>query len=107
WLDEHPEARPLGLAYYGAFDPRVAGIDFRLPPPGPPHARPGWFAVSVSLVRGMRAATADGTGGWVDRGADAYTYFRGWRPVARAGYSIHVYHVSTEEAERVRRTSGR
>ena len=40
-------------------------------------------------------------GGWVDRGADAYTYFRGWRPVARAGYSIHVYHVSAEEAERV------
>ncbi len=32
WLDEHPEARPLGLAYYGYFDPHVAGIEFTLPP---------------------------------------------------------------------------
>ena len=24
WLDEHPEASPLGLAYFGMFDPRVA-----------------------------------------------------------------------------------
>ena len=65
WLKDNPAARPLGLAYFGYFDPRVAGIDFTLPPKGPtspeeaagPHAdelgpRPGWYAVSVTPLRG-------------------------------------------------------
>ena len=35
WLDKHPEARPLHLAYYGLMDPRLAGIEFTVPPMGP------------------------------------------------------------------------
>lgn len=31
WLDQHPEAEPPHLAYYGTVDPRIAGIQFRLP----------------------------------------------------------------------------
>ncbi len=58
WLKEHPEARPLRLAYFGTSDPRLAGIDFTLPPEGaartgaaaePPRSRP-----SARLVCGER-----------------------------------------------------
>ena len=35
WLDSHPEAHPVGLASFGWVDPRLAGIDFQLPPAGP------------------------------------------------------------------------
>jgi hypothetical protein len=35
WLEQHPEARPLGLAHFNPVSPRVAGIDFTFPPPGP------------------------------------------------------------------------
>ena len=32
WYDDHPEARPFGLAYLGGQDPRAAGIVYQLPP---------------------------------------------------------------------------
>jgi hypothetical protein len=35
WVDEHPEARPLGLVYFGNLDARAAGLEFFLPPRGP------------------------------------------------------------------------
>ncbi len=37
WLEAHPEARPLHLAYYGVVDPAQAGIEYTLPPPWPPR----------------------------------------------------------------------
>ena len=72
WLEEHPEAEPLHLAYFGGFDPGVAGIKFSLPPRGtswdngialpPPDLKPGYYAISVSLLRGLalRLPTAKG-----------------------------------------------
>src|SRR5579875_749853 len=87
WLDEHPEARPLGLAYFGYFDPRVAGIDFSLPPKGPVATspvelteclgpRPGWYAISVTLLRGYRYTIYDGRGGFFYTGQPYYSYFQ-------------------------------
>jgi glutamine amidotransferase-like uncharacterized protein len=35
-----------------------------------------------------------------------YLYFREFEPVARAGYSVNVYHITYEEANRVRRVLG-
>ena len=57
WLDGHPEARPLYVAYCGTVDPHYLGIDYQLPPvadPGAavPHLEPGWYAVSVNFLRG-------------------------------------------------------
>lgn len=118
WLDEHPEARPLGLAYFGPVDPRLAGIDFTPPPRGPtpgevhtaydqrlgPH--PGWFAVSVNLLHGMSFGAPDGRGGTVTTGRSTYTYFQRFRPVALAGYSIYIYHINSNEANRVRSELG-
>jgi 4-amino-4-deoxy-L-arabinose transferase-like glycosyltransferase len=119
WLDRHPEARPLGLAYFGYIDPRVAGIRFALPPKGPtrpgdlerPRAkemgpRPGWYALSVTLLRGYRYAVPDGAGGTEYLGEPSYQYFLRFTPVDTAGYSIFIYHLDREECDRARAELG-
>jgi len=118
WLEEHPEADPLGLAYFGGFDPTAIGLRFRLPPKGaipgdPPAApdaapgpQPGWFAVSVAILHGCQYAIPDGRGGTESTDRPYYAYFQRFRPAATAGYSIYVYHVTPEEANRVRRELG-
>lgn len=73
WMDAHPDARPLRLAYSNHIDPGVVKEEFVLPPLGPlgpapadPAAadrmvpRPGH---SVRFVRGDRAAPPDRAGG--------------------------------------------
>ena len=105
WLDAHPEARPMAVAYRNSYDASVAGIDdSRKPPPGPTgvyataRAReklgpmPGWYAISVHLLRHRH---------------ERYKYFLDYfQPVAMAGYSIYIYHITLDEANRVRRRLG-
>ncbi len=105
WLDEHPEARPLGLAYdLPLVDPRIVGIDYKLPPsvgnaelrPSPGSGEslgplPGWYAVSVNRIHSPNKE---------------YDYFLRFREVAKAGYSINIYHISPKAANAVRRELG-
>jgi hypothetical protein len=97
WLEDHPDARPLGLAYYGGMDPHIAGLDYQLPPSGlaPDFAGPpaGWYAVSASFVAGAPFAAYDAGGHFVGTAADQFGYFRGFKPAATAGYSILIYRV--------------
>jgi hypothetical protein len=121
WLRSHPEAQPLHLAYFGSVEPRLFGIDYRLPPPGPMGRKgagaieggpevgpvPGYHAVSVNALRGMMFHVPSGG----DASAmllrqDRYTYFLQYRPIARAGYSIYIYHVTEAEADAARRRMG-
>ena len=88
WLDQHAEARPLHLAFSGSYDAAVARIEYTLPPTEP---RPGWHALSVNKIRSRTRR---------------YEYFLRFRPVAMAGYSIYIYHVTLDEANRVRRELG-
>jgi hypothetical protein len=119
WLDEHPEARPFHLAYFGRIDPQVAGIEFSLPPTsranpaGRPVApadygpRPGWHAVSVSLLRGFPwRVVPDGQGGSQTVSGNDYAYFLELEPAGMAGYSIYIYDVSLAQANRLRRQLG-
>jgi hypothetical protein len=119
WYDGHPEARPFGLAYFGNLDPRLAGLDFALPPRLPVSGdaestrnkvsfgpRPGWYAVSVTILRGYRYSLPDGKGGRFYTANADFTYFQRFEPVAMAGYSIYIYHVTLEDANRVRRELG-
>ncbi len=114
WLDAHPQPGPVALAYFGAVDPRLAGIDYRVPPRDPrivpaghqtesdrEGLRPGLYAVSVNFVQGLphRVITEDGASLPLEQ--DAYGYFRDLRPVARAGWSIEIYDVTAEDAARV------
>lgn len=124
WLDEHPEAKPLGLVYFGYFDPRAAGIEFSLPPKGPawsgggmtrsqgalsdeePGPQPGWYAVSVMVLHGYKYGIPDGEGGKFYTDRPYFTYFQRFEPVASAGYSIYIYRLEAPEVERVRRELG-
>ena len=120
WLDQHPEARPLHLAYFHFLDPGpFLGIDYRLPPMGPAGPRtashvapyvgphPGYYAVSVNYLRGMTFQAADGRGGWQSIARhDSLAYFRGFTPIARAGYSIYIYKITLDQANAVRRQLG-
>ncbi len=88
WLDEHPEAKPLHLAFYGVYDASIAGIEYTAPPTEP---QPGWHALSVNKIRSHTRE---------------YEYFLRFEPVAMAGYSIYIYHITPDEANRVRRELG-
>jgi len=117
WYDDHPDARPFHLAYYGLMDPRLVGIEFTLPPVGPTletpqvaHASPrkvgplpGWYAIDMNHLHGAKLSATDGQGGWQSVAGDGYdlTYFQRFKPIATAGYSIYIYHITPEEANRV------
>lgn len=119
WLDKHPEARPLHFAYFNHIDPRVAGIEFIPPPPGvtdkpPPNRKtarllgplPGYYAISVRYVRGARGPIPNGSGGYQFYPLGSFGYFHRFRPIAKAGYSIFIYHITPEQANAVREQSG-
>jgi len=100
WLDAHPEATPFHLAYFGKVDPRLAGIEFSLPPTDGP--RPGWHAISINMLRVLDMLCHDGHGGKQHANAKTYGYFFDLQPVAMAGYTIYIYHVTLDEANRIR-----
>jgi hypothetical protein len=119
WLDNHPEAPPLHLASFGWIDPRLAGIEFTLPPAGsnrsgllpqPTEAQslgpqPGWHLIDVNYLHGTHWPAPNGEGLWSDIPTDRlnYEYFLRFEPIDLVGYSIHVYHITLDEANRVRR----
>ena len=71
----------------------------------PSAVEPGWYAVSVNLLRGYAIAIPDGEGGFVYASPTRYTYFRQFQPVAMAGYSIYIYHLDQGDIDVLGRTS--
>jgi len=104
WLKDHPEASRLCLAYFGQVDPHVVGLQYTLPPQDGP--RPGYYAVSVNFLQGYPRWARDGHGRFEFISPYRYSFFRHFKPVATAGYSIYIYHITLEEANRVRRQLG-
>jgi hypothetical protein len=84
WMDTHPEARPVSLAFFGGYDPALAGYGL-LPVPTPPE--PGWHALSVNHIH-------DPSG--------RFAYSLLLEPAGSAGYSILIYHVTPEDVARMR-----
>lgn len=131
WVRAHGKER-IGLAYFGQvnpslFDLRGDGFDWFLPPalpgtwergfpPGPesrgPPA-PGLYAVSASLVRGLRWRVYDHArdrpedrpAQWApyEAGEGAYAYFQDLEPIDRIGYSIFIYRLDAAAAARLAR----
>jgi hypothetical protein len=112
WLEQHPEAKLDGLAYYGWYPPALVGIpETRRPSPGTQQRhspdmgnsgarstelresgpQPGWYALSVNHLYDHNTQ---------------YRYFLHFEPVAMAGYSIYIYHITVDDANRVRRELG-
>ena len=103
WLEEHADAHPVSLAYFNSVDAQVVELQFQAPPLGlvialpedPSRDRtldpvPGYHAVCVRLVYGSSGKLPDGEGGWVHAPLHGYEYFRNFRPVTKAGYSIFI-----------------
>jgi len=102
WLDKHPDVQLDGLALSASYPAALAGVPETPRPPsgnadyaqrdgtgleddcGP---QPGWYALSVNYLY-------DRTG--------RYRYFLKFEPVASAGYSIYIYHITLDKANRVR-----
>jgi hypothetical protein len=107
WYDEHPEARPFGVAPklpIWLIDPESFGmelIEFPVMEEHPEEAhpsspdtmpRPGWYAVSVCRLYSRRPD---------------FQYFRKYlEPVDRIGYSMYIYHVTADDVARLRRIWG-
>lgn len=126
WYDEHPEARPLHLKYDQeiVIPPKVFGIEYEPVPVGPIMNRrghiktsnwpwgdvgdpmpshdvklkdepfgpiPGWYALSSNSIH-------DASG--------CYEYFLDFEPVAMAGDSVYIYHITPDEANHLRRRLG-
>jgi hypothetical protein len=87
WYDGHPEARPLHVATMCFVEPRFYGIESQHPAREP---RPGWYAMSIHHIRQH----------------GFYEFFLRYEPFEVIGYSIYTYHVSLDEANRVRRDLG-
>ncbi len=98
WLDDHPNVRLDGLACFGSYPASLAGIPDTPRPPRTWEAtggnavdagpQPGWYVLSLnSLYSKCRE----------------YRCFLRFEPVATAGYSIFIYHITLEDANRVRR----
>jgi hypothetical protein len=96
WLDAHPERRPLGARLYSMSAKYEIGNRVGEVPQEP---TPGWYAISVNYVAGSSFR--------IDRDlVGPYVYFQKLIPVDRIGYSIHIYHITLEEANRVRAEMG-
>lgn len=117
WLDDHPEAKPLKLASFGWVDPRIAGIEFELPPVGPRTKvdedaqridfgpEPGCYIIDVNFLRGTHWPAATGNGAWRDIPTTPpnYEYFLEFEPVDSVAYSMAVYHLTVEDCNRFRK----
>lgn len=94
WIEEHPEARPMHVCYYGTLnyygqrDIIALGVDYPLPlintEENPNFAPPpGWYAISVNYLKGY---------GW-KQPKNGFKYFQKYVPVGKAGYSIYIFHI--------------
>jgi hypothetical protein len=88
WHEKNPEKRPIAIAYSGAESLERLGIKAEMTISD--DLKPGWYAVGVNELYGSKQ----------------YEHFKLIKPVERIGYSIYIYHITPEEANRVRREMG-
>ncbi|MDD3469448.1 MAG: hypothetical protein PHE53_05640 [Thermoguttaceae bacterium] len=86
WLAKHPEVKLNSFGFdLPLVSPTLIGIEVSEPPPLP---EPGWHMISVNRIH-----ERDGK----------YEYFLEMEPTDRIGYSINVYHMTVDDANRPRR----
>jgi hypothetical protein len=108
WYDAHPEARPFHAQVYSALDLENFGIEAEKPSGRPTDdldlsflsrerlgtlgPQPGWYAMSVHRLH--------------DRNGQYGYFLQYFEPVEMVGYSVYIYHITPEEANRARRKLG-
>ena len=104
WLENHKEAVSVKIAVMSLYSPAHLGIFGDEPPHGPLMGAesssgnsaelgplPGWYAVSTDRLHSF---------------SGEFAYFLEFEPVEKIGYSIFVYRISVDDANRVRRKMG-
>ncbi len=89
FLSKHSEIKDIRIEYPCPEGIERLGIKTLGSPPIVPE--PGWFALGANDIYAA---------------SGRYSWFKRCKPVAMVGYSIYVYHVSSEEVERLNRESG-
>jgi hypothetical protein len=130
WWKETIPGQPIGLAYFGQINPSIFKVrgdtfDWFLPPVKPgtmqpmavspsPHLvgpakklTPGYYAISASLLYGLRWRLYDPAlplkvpeawaPAWNVTEDHVFWYFRQFEPITRIGHSIYVYHLSADD----------
>lgn len=124
WIKEHPKASPIQCVSLGLAPTEIVGFSRAMPPFGPPKTgctlpndrqerlqlgpKPGWFAVDINRVYGFNGniPMLDGEDIQGKRVGCDHSYFRFFEPVDMAGYSVYIYHITLDEANRVRKRLG-
>jgi hypothetical protein len=95
WYKKHPKVRPLTNYYESQYSKANIHLDddqFIDNPQQPPDApQSGWYAIGVNELYGS---------------FKHYEYFKQFEPITIIGYSIYIYHLTVEDANRVRREMG-
>lgn len=133
WAAENIPGQPIGLVYFGQINPSIFALrgepfPWFLPPVVPdsaqfmykesqrssvvgfaPSLRPGYYAVSASILYGLPWRLYDSAPlawdpAWnvrdLPRKPHPFGYFREFTPTTRIGHSIYVYKLSQEDIER-------
>lgn len=132
WARRNASGEPIGLVYFGQLPPglfsaRGDTFEWFLPPALPsrlelmargqprtgplPKLRPGLYAVSASMLRGLPWRLHDPVpiavdpSGWLlpswNARENAFAYFRELAPIDHIGYSILIFRVDAATAERL------
>ncbi|MDR1383865.1 MAG: hypothetical protein LBJ67_08490 [Planctomycetaceae bacterium] len=89
WYFKHPEARPIKIAYTGTESLERLGIKDNQQPPQQPES--GWFVLGINELYSN---------------SKQYEWLKQFEPIDMIGYSIYIYYITTEDANRVRRKMG-
>lgn len=120
WKLEHAPERPMYFAYFGQMDPHIYGLEYRVPPIGILGSNgngdkydpwsygpiPGLHAISANYLIGIPFPSWDEHGERLHIGWKFYRYFNEFEPIARVGYSIYVYDITLDDANRIRQEMG-
>jgi hypothetical protein len=127
WCKKNIPGESIGLAYFGQINPSIFGkredpFPWFLPPMSPakfhamaeklrpvlrgpaPQLKPGYYAVSATLLYGLPWRLYDPADlkvtpeawapAWNVWDEYAFSYFKKFEPIHRVGHSIYIYHLS-------------
>ncbi len=99
WVEQHPEARPLTIAWNEIFDKKMVGLDFPLTPFAPNKPDDNYNPEMAASYEGWHIVCATS----LQAADQRYLPLREMTPADRIGYSTFVYHVTKEQAAEMRR----